>query len=209
MPLPAFLLIGAAVVPAVAAAVSEAADSITDRKVNQRIDRGAAKLEAGLKILTKKCNAWRTKGIVILGTLLFFMILYPTWLALVFFIFIAILMFMKNPRKYLRLFMKYLRLHKFNLHSAIDIFIDHLVRDKVRTEVNEALNGLSSLESALTAKSGFSLPRIESAIFRRSNYSVLKKELRNSILSLFSRRVFLIPLVLYLIALAWSEYGFW
>ena len=201
MPLP-FVLAGAAVV---------FADLFMDRKVNQHIDEGSEELETELKIQKKKYNAWTTKSIVFLAMLLFFMILGPTWLALVFFIFIAILLFMKNPRKnprkYLRMFMKYLWLHKFNLHSAIDAFIDHFARAKVKEELNRRLG---SLESALIAMSGFSPDSIESEIFSRSsNYNVLKTELRNSILRFFSCLVFLILLVLYLIALAWSEYGFW
>ena len=225
MPLPAFLIGGAAIAGVIF--FKNRANKIADKG----IACGAKELDARLMIF-KKYIALTTRGIVILGILLFFIILTPIWLSLVFFIFSAvfilidILMFtnyLREYRKYLknllkechkdsrkdsrvnlRLFMKYLRLHNFNLHSTIVVFIDVLAHRKVSAGVDEKLDE-NPLKSVLADVFVYSRPCIISKIFRKSNY----KELRNSILLYFYCLMFLIPLVLYLIALAWSEYGFW
>ena len=197
MPLP--ILLAAAAISVVTLISAEEVSA----KEEEKIDTGVKELEARLKIIKNHIDM-TTRGIVVFGILLFLIFLSSTWLALVFFVFIAIfisiyiLMFMKN----LRLFMKCLLSHKFNLHSAVDVFIDCLAKYKVRIRVNKELDDLVFFKSFLHDVFGSSSYSIESEIFRRSkNYSPLKHALRNSILLfiyclMFLCLMFLIPLVL-------------
>ena len=211
--------ISAAIISAIAAYVSVSAQEHAD------IDAGAAELNRHFaaeveeqKRRMKKYLAKTVRDVVILGMLFFVMILSPTWLAHVFCIFIAIYivyyaitnlleMWINLPN--ILMFMTELWLHKFNPHSAIDALIERKIHYMVKIKVDDNLAKLDFLKSAMHGIFGSSSSSITSEIIRRSNYNVLKKVLRNSILLFLFCLVFLILIGLVLRSLSWSEYGCW